>query len=599
MGTSCHQGTVQTDGDGFLVGGLFRVGLPTSSLTGERFKDLLADHMHRFPRLQWTCTYSKRMNQPTAPALSPDLTPIEHTWDVVESYVRAVDPAPACLYALWKAVWCPTWSIMAPDRPCHAASQPSSGQNEAAQNDRHLAVSRSAAARAPSKQHVTYIVRRQHITVPVKILSGQYSVTTEILHVLRVGAMRHKTCVLVSPVSLSRFLTLDALSPASRGGTSARTLLSHQSKLGATHGGAALGFLHVGIVAHDAAGRRVFSGIFLFPRPCIPALIYTHLALPSSALKTTMLRTPKLLHFPPLHSITHPLQNILLEDFTYSDLPRRTSETVARNTSHSRNLLISYDGSALDGVARWSSRKGRRLTQQPKARVRVRDPHLALKGRVGSNMDRARAEHEYRWPHRAEIHLSFRPRASWTTRASPICDSGALQRGRATSGTATWDAGRSPIVVVGTASSDARFRNDFSVDRSTDVSTAAHISCREVGRPVFRLSLIDPSEHIKYEWDSRQGCHLLVLLRGRNRPQLGVLPPFRQRPDFREPYSGRTMEQSIRIRRPKLMRVFEVNMERHLNEGAGNGRSLKKNPPTNGIVRHDSHLRKSGDPTGD
>ncbi|KAJ8875211.1 hypothetical protein PR048_023106 [Dryococelus australis] len=36
----------------------------------------------------------------------------------------------------------------------------------------------------------------------------------------------------------------------------------------------------------DATGRRVFSGISRFPRPCIPAMIHTHLASPSSAHKT-------------------------------------------------------------------------------------------------------------------------------------------------------------------------------------------------------------------------------------------------------------------------------------------------------------------------
>ncbi|KAJ8877385.1 hypothetical protein PR048_021839 [Dryococelus australis] len=49
----------------------------------------------------------------------------------------------------------------------------------------------------------------------------------------------------------------------------------------------------------------------------------------------------------------------------------------------------------------------------------------------------------------------------------------------------------------------------------------------------------------------------------------------------------------------KPMRVIEVNMERSRNEGAGETGDLLENPPTNGIVRHDSHLRKSCDPTGD
>ncbi|KAJ8871030.1 hypothetical protein PR048_027333 [Dryococelus australis] len=46
------------------------------------------------------------------------------------------------------------------------------------------------------------------------------------------------------------------------------------------------------------------------------------------------------------------------------------------------------------------------------------------------------------------------------------------------------------------------------------------------------------------------------------------------------------------------MRLIEVNMERHRNEGAEETGDPRENPPTNGIVRHDSHLRKSGDPGG-
>ncbi|KAJ8897860.1 hypothetical protein PR048_003213 [Dryococelus australis] len=52
--------------------------------------------------------------------------------------------------------------------------------------------------------------------------------------------------------------------------------------------GVAPGFSDVGIVTDDAAGRRVFSGISRFPRPCIPALFHTHLASPTSALVTSM-----------------------------------------------------------------------------------------------------------------------------------------------------------------------------------------------------------------------------------------------------------------------------------------------------------------------
>ncbi|KAJ8897037.1 hypothetical protein PR048_002383 [Dryococelus australis] len=41
------------------------------------------------------------------------------------------------------------------------------------------------------------------------------------------------------------------------------------------------------------------------------------------------------------------------------------------------------------------------------------------------------------------------------------------------------------------------------------------------------------------------------------------------------------------------MRVVEVSLEQRRNEGAGDPREI---PPTNGIVRHDSHVRESCNP---
>ncbi|KAJ8888695.1 hypothetical protein PR048_008187 [Dryococelus australis] len=43
----------------------------------------------------------------------------------------------------------------------------------------------------------------------------------------------------------------------------------------------------VEIVLEDGASHRVFSGIFRFPRPCIPVLFHSHFISPSSALKTS------------------------------------------------------------------------------------------------------------------------------------------------------------------------------------------------------------------------------------------------------------------------------------------------------------------------
>ncbi|KAJ8869240.1 hypothetical protein PR048_030812 [Dryococelus australis] len=70
--------------------------------------------------------------------------------------------------------------------------------------------------------------------------------------------------------------------------------------------GVAPRFSHVGIVPDDGAGRRVFSGISHFPRPCIPAVLLTHLISPSSALKTSVLRSAQM---SPLHST--PRENVM------------------------------------------------------------------------------------------------------------------------------------------------------------------------------------------------------------------------------------------------------------------------------------------------
>ncbi|KAJ8865772.1 hypothetical protein PR048_033294 [Dryococelus australis] len=83
----------------------------------------------------------------------------------------------------------------------------------------------------------------------------------------------------------------------------AGSLVCHLREPGSIHAAVALRFSHVRILPDDAAGQRVVSEISRFPRHCIPALLHTHLASPSSALKTSMLRPPKSLHFTHLCSI--------------------------------------------------------------------------------------------------------------------------------------------------------------------------------------------------------------------------------------------------------------------------------------------------------
>ncbi|MBJ3215703.1 transposase [Salmonella enterica subsp. enterica serovar Corvallis] len=133
MDPSCQQGTLQACGDGILVWGLFtgtdmgplvRV---TSSLTGQRYREILDDHVLPFVRLQhptgdlslqqdnapchrsrivskWLNEHSSDVTSLPWPARSPDLNPIEHIWDPIERDVRGSDPPPSNLRELWELV---------------------------------------------------------------------------------------------------------------------------------------------------------------------------------------------------------------------------------------------------------------------------------------------------------------------------------------------------------------------------------------------------------------------------------------------------------------------------------------------------------------
>ncbi|KAJ8866764.1 hypothetical protein PR048_032625 [Dryococelus australis] len=67
-----------------------------------------------------------------------------------------------------------------------------------------------------------------------------------------------------------------------------RLLATHQGKPGSILSRVTPGFSQVGIVSDYAVGRRVFSEISRFPHTGIPALLYSHLISPSSALKTSL-----------------------------------------------------------------------------------------------------------------------------------------------------------------------------------------------------------------------------------------------------------------------------------------------------------------------
>ncbi|KAJ8882649.1 hypothetical protein PR048_014461 [Dryococelus australis] len=64
-------------------------------------------------------------------------------------------------------------------------------------------------------------------------------------------------------------------------------------------------------------------------------------------------------------------------------------------------------------------------------------------------------------------------------------------------------------------------------------------------------------------------------------------------------HDGGSLGRPYRVRSgvcPVVYYAFVMNMEHRRNGGAGETGYPRENPPTNGIVRHDSHLRKSGDP---
>ncbi|KAJ8889047.1 hypothetical protein PR048_008541 [Dryococelus australis] len=141
---------------------------------------------------------------------------------------------------------------------------------------------------------------------------------------------------------------LQPLSPTScfsfcfmgRGGKVARLLTSDLDAPGSIPGGVAPGFLHAGIVPNDAAGRRVFSGISLFPRPFIPALLHTHLASPSSALKTSILRAVQISPTP-LHSPVFPPKKA-------KDASSLYSISWSAKRQHTELDVVMYEGCRLE-----------------------------------------------------------------------------------------------------------------------------------------------------------------------------------------------------------------------------------------------------------
>ncbi|KAJ8867798.1 hypothetical protein PR048_031603 [Dryococelus australis] len=128
-----------------------------------------------------------------------------------------------------------------------------------------------------------------------------------------------------------------------------KTFALFPPRMGSIPGGFAPGFLHVRIVLDDAAGWRFSSGITRFSHPCIAALLYTHLTSPSSALKTSMLQAAQIF---PLSSTYRGLQN----EATDFHIPSwrifvtqgllRTGSPIGQKGRRSRPISASAPGSA-------------------------------------------------------------------------------------------------------------------------------------------------------------------------------------------------------------------------------------------------------------
>ncbi|KAJ8875827.1 hypothetical protein PR048_023728 [Dryococelus australis] len=71
-------------------------------------------------------------------------------------------------------------------------------------------------------------------------------------------------------------------------------LASYHGKPGSIPGSVTPGFSPAEIVPENAAGRRVFSGISRFPRPCLLAPLHSHLISSSSTLNTLLLRVAQI-----------------------------------------------------------------------------------------------------------------------------------------------------------------------------------------------------------------------------------------------------------------------------------------------------------------
>ncbi|KAJ8896832.1 hypothetical protein PR048_002178 [Dryococelus australis] len=181
-----------------------------------------------------------------------------------------------------------------------------------------------------------------------------------------------------------------------------RLLASHHDEPGSFPGGLTPGFLHVGIVPDDAAVRRVFSGNSHFPHRCIPVLLHTHLASPSSALTTAM----------PFFIPAAQLINVCTRQFLYRWLERLIS---VPKFLVACSCVVLMEPGAIPVQNNNNKKPSRQLRRMRKCR---RKYYSALSKILEQRDLRAVLLHEYRLVRkRAETHCNV---ACWWTVAATL-----------------------------------------------------------------------------------------------------------------------------------------------------------------------------------
>ncbi|KAJ8870031.1 hypothetical protein PR048_029042 [Dryococelus australis] len=334
------------------------------------------------------------------------------------------------------------------------------------------------------------------------------------------------------------------------------------------------GFSHVGIVPDDAAGRRVFSGICISSPPLLSGAAPYSPHSPSSALKTSMLRAA---HISQLNSSILDAVNICAP---FDKFPSRRKIFLGEGASR---VSATPTTLSMQEVALWGWQTpdiGRRFPYTP-----------VVVSTAG--VEKAAAQDN-------GIEVAIQQLAPIRTAPS--------------AGPCHW------LLLLLLREELEKLRMEISNLFGLIDALGATVAERLARLPPTKANRArspDGSPDFR-KWES---CRTMPLVGGFSTGfPVFPAPSFRRRSiftsitligsqgladDLGDGTVDVTVVQITRIRiklrgsTVKPIRVIEVNMERRRNEGAGKTGNPVENPPTNGIVRHDSHLRKSGDPSGD